>query len=711
MTFNDLQNEIKKYIKNEDELKVIENAYNYALNCHKDKFRKNGDKYIEHPLNVAYIVSSINTDYETIAAALLHETINHGGATYEDIKDKFGEDIANMVDTMSKINRLELPDDKKTSAYHLRKVLVGITEDVRVLFIKLADRLHNMRTVYALTPEEIKEKIKETEEVLIPIAHRLGINSIKSELEDLCLKYSKPDIYNEILEKLDDKSNTLSTELELMKNSISDLLTEHGIKFTIKGRVKSVHSIYEKMVNGHKWDEIYDVLALRVITEKESDCYLAIGLIHSKYRPVPNRFKDYIAMPKSNMYQSLHTTIWGVDGYIFEVQLRTYDMDEVAEKGFAAHWSYKEHTDIKKNIMDQKLELFRNLIEQNNESLSDIDFASNVNSEVLSKMIYCYTPKGDVVELPANSTPVDFAYRIHSHVGDTTVGALVNGKIVPLNSSLNDGDMVTIKTLATSTPSKEWLDFVKTTQAKNKIKSYFSKQDKDMYILRGKDILEKEIRKRKLSFSEILNEENIKKICTDLKLSDLDELYLSIGSLRYTANYIINLTQEDKKNVEDILLEKVGTNKTLQLENRSDIIVKGADNIKVNLAKCCKPIKGDKIVGYITMGQGITIHNINCPNIDKNSNRLIEVEWNKELSNEYYTDVKITLLNGKNYLVDIIALAATKNIYIEKINTYENDLDTVYHMTLKIKSTEDLDKLISNLNSMKFIKNVERIYS
>lgn len=710
VTFDDLYKALD-YIKDEKELNVISDAYKYAATKHDGKFRKNGEKYIEHPLNVAMILTTLSVDYVTIASALLHETINHGGATKEDIAKHFGDEIANIVDCISKINRLSLSDDRDSSAMKLRKVLVGLSEDVRVLYIKLADRLHNMRTIYALDPEDQKEKINETMTVLIPIAHRLGINSIKSELEDLCLKYSKPDVYNEIVEKLNSTSEELNNELEQMKENISEILTSHGIKFTIKGRVKSVHSIYDKMVKGHKWNEIYDILALRVIVENVSDCYLAIGLIHAKYRPIPNRFKDYIAMPKSNMYQSLHTSIWGDNGYIFEVQLRTEEMDEIAEKGFASHWSYKEHTDgHKQNVMEQKLELFRNLIEQNNENKSDVEFTDSINNEILSQMIYCFTPKGDVVELPSKATPVDFAYRIHSHVGDTMVGAIVNDKIVPLNSELHDGDIITIKTLNTATPSKEWLEFVTTTQARNKIKSYFSKKDREDYIEKGKNILEKEIRKRKLAISDVINDKNVKKITTDLKLLDLDDIYLSIGSLRYTAGYIINLIDEDKKNVEDILLEKVNNKQEHLEDHKSDIIVEGADNIKVTLAKCCKPIKGDNIVGYITKGQGITIHNVNCPNIKNEQERLINVDWNYVNDTDYYTDVNIEVINGKNYLLDIIAELSTKNMNVESIRTRENDITTTYTVTIKVKNTNSLDDLINSLEALKFVKNVERVY-
>ena len=711
ITFDDLYSHLK-YIKSEKELNIISEAYKYACEHHAGKKRKNGQDYIEHPLSVALILTDLNVDYVTIAGALLHETINHGGASKEDIEARFGSEIANIVDCISKINKLSLNDDKKSSAVYLRKVLVGISEDVRVLFIKLADRLHNMRTIYALDPDDQKEKINETLNVLIPIAHRLGINSIKSELEDLCLKYSKPDIYNEILDRLNNMSLELNKELDEMKESISEILSSHGLKFNIKGRVKSVHSIYEKMANGHKWNEIYDILALRVIVEKVSDCYLAIGLVHAKYRPLPNRFKDYIAMPKTNMYQSLHTSVFGIDGYVFEVQIRTAEMDEIAEKGFASHWSYKEHTkESQQNVMEQKLELFRNLIEQNNENNSDTDFENNVNSEILSKMIYCFTPKGDVVELPNNSTPIDFAYRIHSHVGDTTVGAIVNDKIVPLNGELHDGDIVTIKTIPTSTPSKEWLDFVKTSQAKNKIKSYFSKKDRENYIEKGKLLLEKEIRKRKLAMNSVLNDDTIKKITTDLKLIDLDDIYLSIGSLRYTSGYIVNLIDEDKKNVEDILLEKVNNKTEKEEDYKSDIMVEGADNIKVTLAKCCKPIKGDKIVGYITKGEGITIHKANCSNIKNEKERLINVSWNSGSDSFYYSDIVIEVINGKNYLLDIIAQIATKNISVESIITKEQDLNTIYKITLKIKNTADLDSVIKAISVLKFVKKVEREYN
>ena len=588
------------------ELEIISEAYKFAKKAHDGQVRKNGEPQIVHSLTVAGICSDLNVDAITIIAALLHETYSLSDISLDIIENKFGETVKIIIDNLSKLKRLKLTDNNESSSIYLRKVLVGISEDVRVLIIKLADRLHNMRTADALPEDKRKQKINETMEVLIPIAHRLGINSIKSELEDLCLKYGKPDVYEEILEKLDDSRENLANSLEEMKNSISEIMIEHGIEFEIKARVKSVHSIYKKLSAGKKWSEIYDILAMRLIVPTESDCYLAVGLIHSKYRAIPKRFKDYIAMPKENMYQSIHTGVFGIDGHIFEIQIRTPEMDEIAEHGIASHWSYKERGKPIQAIMEQKLEMFRNIIDSNIEEQSDEIFARNMKEEFLKEQIYVFTPKGDVMELPKGSTPIDFAYRIHSDVGDQTIGAIVNDVIVPLDYELNDSDIVKINTNKSAKPSKQWLKFVKTAQAKNKIKSYF-KKDRENYIERGKELLEKEIRKQKLNISEVLSEENINKILKDLKLTNYDELLLSIGSLRYTAVYIINLIYEDKKSVQDIMLSRL-INRTFKQNYKNDVIVAGTDNILVTLASCCNPVPGEPIIGYITKGKGVTVH-------------------------------------------------------------------------------------------------------
>ena len=687
ITFKKLEPRLKKRENYEE----IKRAYEYAFNEHKGMKRLSGDDFITHPLEVTKILMDLNVDDTTIIASLLHEVINNGNTTFEDLKELFGEEVAMIVNSVSKINKLELPDNNEKSVIYLRKILVGLAEDVRVLYIKLADRLHNMRTNWAINPAKQKEKANETMSVLVPIAHRLGINSIKSELENLSLYYLKPDVYNDILEKLNNTVAELDDYLEEMKESIIELLTDAGITFEIKGRVKSVYSIYNKLNNGKEWNKIYDILALRVFVNTEAECYQVIGLIHSRFRPMPKRFKDYIASPKENMYQSLHTTVFGVEGKVFEIQVRTYEMDEIAEKGVASHWSYKEKGTKKiQNIMEQKLEMFRNVIEASiNES--DVDFEATVNSNIFSESIYTYTPKGDVIELPVGSTPIDFAYRIHSKVGDTTVGAIVNDQIVPLSYELQNDDVVNIKTNASATPNKDWINIAKTNQAKNKIKAYFSKKDKEEYIAKGKEILEKELRKRRLAFNEVLTTDAINKITKDLKLKDLDDLYLAIGSLRYTAGYIINLSSDDKHNVEDALLER--KREMPKINYKSDILVEGTPNIMVNIAKCCMPVKGDEIIGYITKGQGISVHKRNCPNVPDSKERLIDVAWNIKSTNYYYTNIYVTIKDTKDILAELITEIGKKDSLVRSCKTIEKEDRLIYELNIRIKDKEELEKI------------------
>ena len=707
ITFDNFIIKAEKLYQDSNLLDRIKKAYAFALKEHEGRKRLTNEDYITHPLNVANILLNLNVDVTTIEGALLHETINNGSATEEQIEELFGKEVKNIVASISKINRLELSDNSDSSAVYLRKVLVGWSEDVRILYVKLADRLHNMRTIWAVNEKKQKRKANETMTVLVPIAHRLGINSIKSELEDICLRYLKPDVYKDIEEKLANTRMELNNSLNEMKEQITDILATHDLQFEIKGRVKSVYSIYNKLNKGKKWNDIYDFLALRVILEKESDCYLAVGLVHSKFRPIPKRFKDYIAMPKENMYQSLHTTVFGVDGHLFEVQFRTFEMDEIAEKGLASHWSYKEKGAKKvQNIMEQKLEMFRSAIEASESEENDGAFANDIiQNDFLSELIYVFTPKGDVVELPKGSTPIDFAYRIHSNIGDKTVGAIVNEVMVPLTYELQDNDIVKIKTNNNASPNKDWLNIAKTSQAKSKIKAFFSKQDRVKYVDKGKEILEKELRKKKLIFNEILSDKNIEKICKDLKLKDLEDIYLSIGSLRYTAGYIINLTNEEKHNVQDALIEKMTSNNYFKhKENyKSDIIVSGADDILVSLAKFCHPIKGDEIVGYITKGEGIVIHKKTCFNVLDKTERLVDVTWNNTSSNNYFTTLNIEVIEGKNYLLDILTIASMKNIVIDSAKTIDLNNKIRYEIVIKVKNSEDYNKLKLELEKQKFV--------
>ena len=682
-----------------EELNLVNEAYNLAKERSKS----------EHYLRVASIVSELNADSTMIIAALLHDAYAKEDITYDEINEKFGSNIANLVANLIKLRSIKLNDYNESSSVYLRKVLVGISDDVRVIIIKLADRLDEMQTK-EYSEEEKKQIANETMNVLIPIAHRLGINSIKSKLEDLCLRYTKPDVYDEILEKLSGTRKELSVSLEDMQNELIEILTEHGINFHIKSRVKSVYSIYNKLSTGKKWSDIYDILALRIILDTPEDCYLVVGLIHAKYRPIPKRFKDYIAMPKENMYQSLHTSVFGVDGHIFEIQLRTKEMDEIAEHGIASHWSYKEHSDGSvKNLMEQKLEIFRNTIDLATSDASNELFEQNMEMELLSKQVYVFTPKGDVMELPLGSTPVDFAYRIHSDIGDHMVGAIVNDNIVPLDYELNDNDIIKVNTNANAKPNIDWLKFVKTSQAKNKIKAYFSKQDRERYIEEGKSLIEKELRKQKLPLTTLNEEENVNKLFKTLKINNMDDLYLSLGALRYTPTYIINLITEEKQSMNDLMLERVNNNLEIKENYKNDIIVDGVDNIKVSVAKCCNPVPGDEIIGYITKGEGIIVHKKSCTNIKNIDTRLIDVDWNSSNSDKLFiARLRVMTDTTNNHILDIVTKASTRGITISSINEINDKYGLAYEITVKVKNKDDLLLLVDDLRILPFVKEVIR---
>ena len=694
MTFNYILNKIK----NPDDIKDIKASYEYANSKLSGIMRKNGDTEISHCLEVANILIDLNVDKETIICAILHSVLDFNDIDEKEIVENFSLETYKIIFSLSKINNLEMVDDSESAALYLRKVMVGLSEDVRVLFIKLADRLHNMRTFDAISTERQKKVANETLSVLVPIAHRLGINSIKSELENLCLYYLKPDVYNDILEKLNATVDSLNNYLIEMQESICDLLNENEIKFEIKGRVKSVYSIYNKLSTGKKWDDIYDILALRIFVDKESDCYAVVGLIHSKFRPIPSRFKDYIAVPKENMYQSLHTTVFGPGGKFYEIQIRTYEMDEIAEKGIASHWLYKEKGTKKiQTYMEQKLEIYRSIIE-NSENDTDEVFNEVVGSNILGNLMYVFTPKGDVIELPEDATPIDFAYRVHSKVGDTMTGAIVNDIMVSINTPLHDGDICKILTNPNSTPSKEWLNIVKTTQAKDKIKAYFSKIDKQNYIERGKNILEKELRKRKIPQNMVTSQENLKLILKELKLKDLDDLYFSIGSYKYTVTHIVNIIIPKE--------ETSAIKKNINIKSGSDILIDGKVNILTHLAKCCNPVKGDEIVGVITKNDGISVHQKNCENIINSDEKIVSASWIENVHNDYICSIKITLSSNKNKLSDIIAKISIPKVYIISIETID---EINYLVKIKVEDNSYIDLVIKNVNKLRYVKDVKRV--
>ncbi len=706
ITIEDLIEKVSSYDDNLEDIKLIRNAYDYAYKKHFSQKRITGDEYITHPLNVAWILTDVNADGKAIAAALLHDTIEDSDSTFEEIKNLFGEDVAKIVDGVTKINRLNFTTDSEQMAANQRKILVGLSSDVRVLIVKLADRLHNMRTLYVLSEAKQKRKAKETLEILTPVAHRLGMYKLKSELEDLSLRYLNPDAYYEVVEKLNLKKTERDAAVNKMLEEVSNLLTEHNIIHEIKGRSKSIYSIYNKMNKGKKFEDIYDILALRVFVNTEQECYLALGLIHSKYKPVPKRFKDYIAMPKTNLYQSLHTTVFGIDGQLFEIQIRTYEMDKIAEYGIASHWSYKENKSVNsKDVMEQKLEIFRSIIELNEESKTPEEFIDNVKNDLLfNDSIYVYTPKGDVIELPKGATCVDFAYRVHSEVGDKMVGAIVNDSIVPFDYTLKTGDIIKVNTSKLSKgPNKDWLNFVVTSQARNKIKAFYTRREKNENLERGMAIFEKALRRKKMSLQETLdNYLNI--ILDSLKLKDLDELYIAIGQGKYTISAVMKLIgkKEEKTNK---ILNKTSEQKKAIIKN--DILVEGMNEIKVSLSGCCKPIPGDNIIGYITKGSGITVHRSSCKNIIDLDERLINVKWNENLSKRFPTDLLIYTSPDDN-LLDIITKASSNNIAIDSVYTITKNDFKIYAITILVENTEKLDKFCKELNNLKFIQKVER---
>lgn len=704
ISYNDLEEKMKEYLPKE-EIEEVEKAYKFAAKMHKGQYRKTGEEYIVHPLFVAHILTSIRADKETLMAGLLHDVIEDTEITKEDLEKMFGDVVANLVDGVTKINNINVSTENEYLTGYYKKIIVGMSEDVRVIIIKLADRLHNMRTLYALDHDRQKRKAKETLEILAPIAHRLGMHKIKSELEDLSLKYLKPEAYNDVVEKLNHTKAEREEYVKEMMDEVSTLLKQNGIKHEIKGRAKSIYSIYKKLDKGRSFNDIYDLLAIRILVDKEQECYLALGLIHSKYKPVSKRFKDYIAMPKTNLYQTLHTTVFGLYGNLYEIQIRTYDMDEIAENGIASHWAYKEQKDAAvemQNITEQKLQFYKSIIELKDDKLTSEDFIDKVKNEVLNNNIYVYTPKGDVIEMPVGSTPIDFAYRIHSQVGDKMTGAIVNNSMVNLSYELKDGDIIKIITNNNSAgPSREWLNIVKTTAAKNKIKSFFNRTTKEDYIEQGKELLEKELRRRKIPISTFMEEENLNRIFKNFKLENLEDIYLNIGNNKLSAKSIVKNNQEPSE-VKKVI-------KPTFKSSESDIIVGDTKNIETSIANCCLPVPGDEIVGYITKTSGIRIHRKTCSNVELFDERIVKASWNPKLTGKYSSELIIHTTSKENIVLDIVQTAASLSINVENVNLVNKGINNVYSVDILVSNLEDLNKYILNLQKIKYVSDVERI--
>lgn len=719
-TFEDVKDLYITYIKNEDDRNLILRAYEYALSKHSNQIRKSGEPYVQHLIETAYTLARFQSGPNTIAAGFLHDVVEDCDVTLEEIEEQFGSDIESLVDAVTKLQKLQLNriDPREFEAEGHRKIFIAMAKDIRVIIIKLADRLHNMRTLEWLKPERQLAIARETLEVYAPIAHRLGINKIKSELEDLSLKYLDPDKYNEIVNLLDVKIKNRQEALSKLKKKIADALYEAKIPFEIESRVKSIYSIYKKIyIKGRNFDEIYDIMALRIITETEINCYEVLGLIHATYKPIPGRFKDYIAMPKPNMYQSLHTSIIAGEGQIFEVQIRTHEMDEVAESGVAAHWRYKEGTkyspEKEQREIEEKLHWFREFVHISTDDLSEDarEYMETLSKDIFDANVYVFTPKGRVIDLPNGATPLDFAYRIHTKVGDSAVGAIVNNVLVPLNTALKTGDVVEIRTSKTSPgPNEGWLQIVTTNAAKNHIRKFLAKRNAEFLredkISQGKSSLAVAFKDRGLSESEMLELVSQEKVLNHFNCDDLDTLFIGVCNRTFTSSQIIEFLKIKRKVDVQNLIYKGST------DSDAPVYVKNAGKVAITLGSCCTPIPGDDIVGYITKGRGITVHRINCPNIKNQQKRLIEVFWNEQLTiGSYPVDISIEASDRSNLLIDLMGIFAQLKVNVSSISAKANQstLRASVQVTILVSDAKRLNDIFNILLNVHGVYEVKRI--
>ncbi len=725
--FDDVLSLCSNYIKNDDSIKLITKAYDFANKCHAGQFRKSGEPYINHLLWVAYFLAQLQVGPTTIAAGLLHDSVEDCGISNTQIASEFSPDIAMLVEAVTKVTQLSEMTQEEFYAENHRKIFIAMAKDIRVILVKLADRLHNMRTLQA-QPEEKRVRIaRETLEVYAPIAHRLGINTIKSELEDLGLKYLEPDKYKAISSMLSQKETERKALLETMEEKIKSLLAEHKIPYRMSGRVKNIYSIYKKVfIKNRDFNEIYDLQALRIITDSETHCYEILGYIHAMYRPIPGRFKDYIAMPKPNMYQSLHTTIISDDGGIFEIQIRTEQMDQIAESGIAAHWRYKEdivydQKQVQKEI-EEKLAWFRELVTYSSDADENAqEYMESLTKDIFDANVYVLTPKGRVLDLPNGSTPVDFAYKIHTQVGNSTIGATVNGVLVPLDTPLKTGDIVDIKTSKTNAyPKEDWLKFVKTTAARNAIKKaiikHLSEINHDEMIDDAKRMIEETSRDLNLDVKEVIKKLENSQFLHDHNADSYEQFLIAIYSKSLNIRNIIEgFKQEEirkaKKEKEQELILARKAKRKKEISSSHGVIVPGGETVAVSFSQCCSPIPGDEIVGYISKGQGIKIHRKDCPNIANENARLIDLSWDydyiKQNEQNYYVDIQVSAKDRPLILVDVMNQLSSLKINVSYVNASKHGNSPIGVISLCI-SVKDAIQLNDVINSIK--TNVKDVY-
>ncbi|WP_282059078.1 RelA/SpoT family protein [Bacillus pumilus] len=727
LTAQQVIDKAREYLSAEH-IQFIERAYEYAENAHKEQYRKSGEPYIIHPIQVAGILVDLEMDPSTIAGGFLHDVVEDTDVTLQDLKEYFNGEVAMLVDGVTKLGKIKYKSQEEQQAENHRKMFVAMAQDIRVILIKLADRLHNMRTLKHLPQEKQRRISNETLEIFAPLAHRLGISKIKWELEDTALRYLNPQQYYRIVNLMKRKRAEREEYLDEVVNEVKDRVSEVNIKAEFSGRPKHIYSIYRKMVLQNKqFNEIYDLLAVRILVDSIKDCYAVLGIIHTCWKPMPGRFKDYIAMPKPNMYQSLHTTVIGPKGDPLEVQIRTVEMHEIAEYGIAAHWAYKEGKESAESteeaVFQKKLSWFREILEFQNESTDAEEFMESLKIDLFSDMVFVFTPKGDVIELPSGSVPIDFSYRIHSEIGNKTIGAKVNGKMVTLDHKLKTGDIIEILTSKHSYgPSQDWVKLAQTSQAKHKIRQFFKKQRREENVEKGRELVEKEIKNLEFDVKDILTAENLQKVADKFNFSNEEDMYAAVGYNGITALQVANrLTEKERKQRDQEEQEKTVQEVTVEpktyhgKKREAGVRVKGIDNLLVRLSKCCNPVPGDSIVGFITKGRGVSVHRDDCPNVKTGEaqERLIPVEWEHEQParnrKEYNVEIEILGYDRRGLLNEVLqAVNETKtNISSVSGKSDRNKVATI-HMAIFIQNINHLHKVVERIKQIKDIYSVRR---
>lgn len=733
MLYDQLIDRIKAYHPTND-LSMIEKAYKLAREAHDGQLRRSGEPYIIHPLKVAYILAELELDIESIVAGLLHDVIEDTHYTYEDISNIFSPEIALLVDGVTKLGKIEYSTKEEIQAENYRKMFLAMAKDIRVILIKLADRLHNMRTLNYMTPEKQKEKAQETIDIYAPLAHRLGISKIKTEMEDLCFKYLNSEAYHDLARKIEMKKSEREAFVETIVKEVKERMDEAGIKGTVMGRSKHFFSIYKKMVNQNKsLDQIYDLFAVRAIVDSVKDCYAVLGIVHDMYKPMPGRFKDYIAMPKPNMYQSLHNTLIGPGGEPFEIQIRTWEMHRTSEYGIAAHWKYKEGKGKEKSLSseEEKLAWLRQILEWQRDMSDDKEFIDTLKLDlnIFNDQVYAFTPRGDVISLPAGSTPIDFAYAIHTAVGNKMVGARVNNKIVTFDYKIKNGDRIEVITSQNSKgPSSDWLNLVKSSQARTKINQWFKKEFKEENIIKGKELIDKDAKKKGYSITELAKPEYIEGLFKKFAFKDWDAICAAVGHGGVKEGQIVNRLIEEaekdakkKQTAQDIIkkMEEQSAAKAAAPRPKSNngVIIKGVGDVAVRFSKCCSPVPGDEIVGFVTRGRGVSIHRTDCVNIinldELERNRLLEAEWDVKdstVTTSYATEIKITASDRSGLIMDISRVLSEEGLSVKSFNGRSNkDGSAVFNIIIDITGTKQLEKVCSHFMNIKGVDEIERV--